>query len=78
MLPPQYLVKHPEDQEIVDIVKDNITIGQQSVKGLGMEMNLGQGITLKRTNGHRGMAMERDMVLERKKRQVNPTSQMEF
>ena len=48
------------------------------MKGLGMERNLGQGITLKRRNGPKGMAMERDMVLERKKRQVNPTSQMEL
>ena len=48
------------------------------MKGLGMERNLGQGITLKRRNGPKEMAMERDMVLEKKKRWVSPTSQMEF
>ena len=51
MPPPQYLVKHLEDQKTVDIVKDNVTIGQQSMKGLGMERNLRQGITLKRRDG---------------------------
>ena len=43
-----------------------------------MERNLGQGITLKRRNGPKGMDMERDMVLERKKRQVNPIRQMKL
>ena len=38
----------------------------------------GQGITLKRRNGPKGMDVERDIVLERKKRQVNPISQMEL
>ena len=76
MPPPQYQVKHLEDQKIVDVVKDNITIGQHSMKGLGVEKSLGQGITLKRRNGPKGMAMERDMVLGTKKRWINPTSQM--
>ena len=76
MPPPQYQIKHPGDQEIVDIVKVNITIGQQGMNGLGMEKNLGQDITLKIRNGPKGMDMERDMVLERKKRQINPISQM--
>ena len=44
--------------------------------GLGMKRNLGQGTTLKRKNGPKGMAIERDMVLERRKKQVSPTSQM--
>ena len=48
------------------------------MKGLGMERNLGQGITLKIRNGPKGVDMERDMVLERRKRQVNPISQMEL
>ena len=30
------------------------------MKGLGMERNLGQGITLKRGNGPKGMVMKRD------------------
>ena len=38
------------------------------MKGLGMKRNLGQGITLGRRNGPKGMAIERDMVLEKKKR----------
>ena len=46
------------------------------MKGLGMKRNLGQGITLKRRNGPKGMAIERDMVLEKKKRWVSLTSQM--
>ena len=37
---------------------------------------LGQGITLKSKNGPKGMTIERDMVLERRKKQVSPTSQM--
>ena len=40
-----------------------------------MKRNLGQGVTLKRKNGDKGMAIERDMVLEKKKRWVSPTSQ---
>ena len=44
MPPRQYLFKYLEDQEIVDVVKDNLTTGQQSMKGLGMKRNLGQGI----------------------------------
>ena len=36
------------------------------MKGLGIERNLGQGITLKRRNGPKGIVMERNMVLEKK------------
>ena len=41
-----------------------------------MKGNLGQGITLKKRNGPKGMAIERDIILEKKKRWVSPTSQM--
>ena len=76
MPPLQYLVKQPEDQEIVEIVKANTIPGQQGMKGLDMERDLGQGITLKIKNGSKGMDMERDMVLDRRKRLINLTSQM--
>ena len=46
------------------------------MKRLGMGRNLGQGVTLKRRNDPKGMGMERDMVPERRKGQVNPISQM--
>ena len=41
-----------------------------------MKRNLGQGTTLKRKNGPKGMAIERDMGLERRKKQVRSTSPM--
>ena len=43
-----------------------------------MKRNLGQGITLKKRNGPKGMTMERDMVLEKKKRWVSLTSQIKL
>ena len=45
------------------------------MKGLGIERNLGQGITLKRRSGPKRIDIERYMILEKKKRWVIPTSQ---
>ena len=44
--------------------------------GLDIERDLGQGITQKRRNGPKRIDIERDMVLQRRKKQVNPISQM--
>ena len=47
------------------------------MKELGMERNLGQGITLKK-KWPQGNGYGRDRELERKKRQVNPISKMKL
>ena len=46
------------------------------MRRLGIERNLGQGKTLKRKNSPKRIDMEGDMVLEKRKKPVSPTSQM--